>query len=73
MNYIEYFNSLDGIQIETPESQAFEKIIHIDNLESVGNKLQEACQEIGYHRNIDTKQARDKETFTLWLPITYYN
>ena len=73
VNYIEYFNSLDGIQIETPESQAFEKIIHIDNLESVGNKLQEACQEIGYHRNIDTKQARDKETFTLWLPITYYN
>lgn len=66
VNYIEYFNSLDGIQIETPESQEFKQIIHINSLESVANKLQEA------YRNIDTKQARDKETFTLWLPITYY-
>lgn len=72
VDYIEYFNSLDGIQIETPESQEFKQIIHINSLESVANKLQEAYQEIGYLRNIDTKQARDKETFTLWLPITYY-
>ena len=72
VDYIKYFNSLDGIQIETPESQASKKIIHINSLESVANKLQEAYQEIGYLRNIDTKQARDKETFTLWLPIAYY-
>lgn len=66
VDYIEYFNSLDGIQIETPESQEFKQIIHINSLESVANKLQEA------YRNIDTKQASDKETFTLWLPIAYY-
>ena len=72
MDYIEYFKSLDGIQIETPESQASKKIIHINSLESVANKLQVAYQEIGYLRNIDTKQARDKETFKLWLPIAYY-
>ena len=72
VDYIEYFKSLDGIQIETPESQASKKIIHINSLESVANKLQVAYQEIGYLRNIDTKQARDKETFKLWLPIAYY-
>lgn len=72
VDYIEYFNSLDGVQIETPDSQEFKKIIHINSLESVANKLQEAYQEIGYLRNIDTKQAKDKETFTLWLPIAYY-
>lgn len=72
VDYIEYFNSLDGIQIETPESQAFKQLIHINSLESVANKIQEAYQEIGYLRNIDTKQAKDKETFTLWLPIAYY-